>query len=402
MKATLRMILECNGVMYYDVVQYNLTFQTFKSYMMSFAELYNFCKETESTDRDFGIEDAMLKCNPILRKVSVDEKTLETIRSCDEMECTTTLEGGSLYKLLKFGLENNCLIVDDDKKSWDNSYQVTFFRNIHFSSTTMTIYARMYNEQGLYNKMIVTMNKNDGRLVFHPFVVAAPDGVSLDFWCERLNQSVTFNNVKYELWKTEYLSLGCVVPLANGAINQAAFYAVKYTDGVNICTDYLKSVTDRLDDSATVWSGGETSYAFNYGVYIKSSTTTLSRKTRSMLLSKANTLADVNGTVKVTSNLAQVKFASALINSIGVSGPINFGASVAAKIFYNSENTAERIAIATSLLHQFATMVFYTKMYLYEVRAYSYLQRYSLVKSTAPQIVGGNTKEFATITTFFN
>lgn len=168
MKATLRMILECNGVMYYDVVQYNLTFQTFKSYMMSFAELYNFCKETESTDRDFGIEDAMLKCNPILRKVSVDEKTLETIRSCDEMECTTTLEGGSLYKLLKFGLENNCLIVDDDKKSWDNSYQVTFFRNIHFSSTTMTIYARMYNEQGLYNKMIVTMNKNDGRLVFHP------------------------------------------------------------------------------------------------------------------------------------------------------------------------------------------------------------------------------------------
>ena len=143
MKATLRMILECNGVMYYDVVQYNLTFQTFKSYMMSFAELYNFCKETESTDRDFGVEDAMLKCNPVLRKVSVDEKTLETIRSCDEMECTTTLEGGSLYKLLKFGLENNCLIVDDDKKSWDNSYQVTFFRNIHFSSTTMTIYARM-------------------------------------------------------------------------------------------------------------------------------------------------------------------------------------------------------------------------------------------------------------------
>lgn len=98
------------------------------------------------------------------------------------------------------------MIVDDDKKSWDNSYQVTFFRNIHFSSTTMTIYARMYNEQGLYNKMIVTMNKNDGRLVFHPFVVAAPDGVSLDFWCERLNQSVTFNNVKYELWKTEYLN----------------------------------------------------------------------------------------------------------------------------------------------------------------------------------------------------
>lgn len=84
MKATLRMILECNGVMYYDVVQYNLTFQTFKSYMMSFAELYNFCKETESTDRDFGIEDAMLKCNPILRKVSVDEKTLETMEELGE------------------------------------------------------------------------------------------------------------------------------------------------------------------------------------------------------------------------------------------------------------------------------------------------------------------------------
>ena len=93
MKATLRMILECNGVMYYDVVQYNLTFQTFKSYMMSFAELYNFCKETESTDRDFGIEDAMLKCNPILRKVSVDEVAERLGISEDEIEDILKLAG---------------------------------------------------------------------------------------------------------------------------------------------------------------------------------------------------------------------------------------------------------------------------------------------------------------------
>lgn len=403
MKATLRMILKCSDVMYYDVIQYNLTFLNFKSCILTFEGLQAFCDEIKSSDRDFNIEAGMLKCNPVLREVSIDEKTLKTLIECDELESTSEMKGGSLYNLLDYCLTNKCLIVDDDKEDWNNSFGVTFFRNVHFSSSTMTIYARMYNADGLYNKMIVTMDNNNGRLVFKPFTIAAPEGISLQFCCESLNESVILNNVKYTLWRTDYLSICDLVPLADGVINQAALYAVRYTDGMNICMDYLKSVTDRLDDTTVSWGGGDGSYAFKYGVYIKSSAVALSRKTRMILLKNAEKLVKSRGSVDETSYAAQSEFAQLLLNECGTeNNALKFGASVTAKIFYNSKNMAERVAIASSLLHQFTMMTFYTKMYLYKVRTYSYLQHCSLVKASAPQIVGGNTKEFAKVSTYFN
>lgn len=396
MKASLRMILKCNEVLYFDVVQYDLTFTSIKSQLLTYEELYSMCESMPVEDRDFNIDNKLLQCNPILKIVQVDEQTLDAVKECDAMECERIPEY-ALYSLLQRGIEQKFLILDDKKENWKDNTGVAGFSNIHFSSSTMTVYVRMFDGNNIYNKMIVTMDDN-GNLQFKPFLIAVPENTLTVPECKDLNRTVEINNVKYRIWETGDLSLCVGVALADGVINQAQFNSTRYQSAINLCKDFLKDKTDFIGD-APQWGGGTKSYAFNYGVYLKSSATPLDRTARrSILFATEKTITEG---IKEPIEIVRYVLDYCTGDRKTASQLLKYVSSISAKITASGDGV-ERIKAASELLYQLQCIQFYTDMYLYRVRVYSYTRKMSLTKRGVTWLVGGNTKEFTKVNTLFN
>ena len=125
---------------------------------------------------DFSLEDDYLRCNPSVQ--------IDTGDSLSESELNASIGvslGETIFSLLRLGSDNNFIIIDDklaesfiadadSTKNW-TGLGVTYFHNVKFSKSTMSIFTPIVTEDGLYNKMlavrqIVNLKQNIFILVY--------------------------------------------------------------------------------------------------------------------------------------------------------------------------------------------------------------------------------------------
>ena len=107
---------------------------------------------------DFSLDEDYVMCNPQMHVSSGDslyESEIENFLVVDFKD--------SIFSFLARGSEQNYVFLNDDvvadTQDW-TGYGVTYFHNVKFSKSTMSIYVMLSAKDGVFNKMLVILLNN--------------------------------------------------------------------------------------------------------------------------------------------------------------------------------------------------------------------------------------------------
>ena len=111
----------------------------------------------------------------------------------------------NFYDFIKEGIEQDYKFIGDSIIDCDyyKGTEISSFKNIRFSKSTMTVIIPMYTNNGLYNKMIVTAN--NGILSLQEFYFAVHPEQSVQAGTYVKNMQI--NNVEYAVYKSKMLNI---------------------------------------------------------------------------------------------------------------------------------------------------------------------------------------------------
>lgn len=212
--------------------------------------------------RDFNLDEDYLVCDPHVPMVQ-GESIIDTDAVFGE-ECEK-----NLFSFLIEGARNRYVVLDDSVIEGEEiaGYGMTYFHNIRFSKSTMSIYVPMYNGDGIYNKIICA--EEQGRLLMRQFYFGVVSGDECnygDFVTKKL-----INNIEYDIYKIEFLpvfsNLGKIIsaPIINTAIHMGT--------RLRFCIDTLSELMHSLYDVSedkVQWVGGSNSYTSSYTIQFES------------------------------------------------------------------------------------------------------------------------------------
>lgn len=225
--------------------------------------------------KDFSIESNYLKCDNVSRMPITNEdlKTFGNIIDC-------TSEEKTFLDFLYYGCQNDFLVVSNNIKDNVNYTGTAFtsFRNIEFSQSTMTVFARIVEDNTIYNQMIIVMNNQNLEIV--NFTFAIPVNTELPPWvhCNYVKElhNCYLNNREYVLYEMQGMPVYITSMLKSSAlINKAATLRVKYKNIIEALKEFKSTLhvmsSFQITDTQLEWTGGSNSYKSAYGVYLKSS-----------------------------------------------------------------------------------------------------------------------------------
>lgn len=229
---------------------------------------------------DFSLDGDYVMCNPQMQVSSGDslyENEIENFLVVDFKD--------SIFSFLARGSEQNYVFLNDDvvadTQDW-NGYGVTYFHNVRFSKSTMSIYVMLSAKDGVFNKMLVVEENN--RLTFKPFYYGVPSGktsIGGDFVFSK-----NINNVKYDVYKVEFLPVitDAEKVLSAPIINTAVQYQTCYEFAIRAVESVLKEYYS-VADSVTEWVGGSKQYTSSYKISFKSAMEKLTKRDRDYIVS---------------------------------------------------------------------------------------------------------------------
>lgn len=393
MRATLRTIFNCGETKFYDVVLTDDKLISTRNLILTLEKLQELAGR-EECKCDFSIEDGILWCSPDMPLLPVDAVFVDKVKYVAGT-MNSTPSDGTIFRLLQLIAENDYLILDQDlsAEEYARGEGVARFVDVHFSESTMTVYARMHKNQGIYNCMLV---RHDGKkaLLFNKFRVATKMDVVAIPGCKDLNKEVVINSVKYKLWETEVLSVCDEVVIAGGIINRAAAEVKVYRGALVMCDRYISMVTKYLgNETAVKWSGGDTSYKSPYGVYLESTISKLSTNITGFIEDEVLHEFANGGTRETATNRVV-----AMLDKIGGNSIVNvYAASVYAGIAATEGDASQKLSVAIDTKKLIGAQLFWRAMYLYRVRAYSFLTETRLCSGSSGYVTGGNLKEYTKV-----
>ena len=221
-------------------------------------------------NRDFNLDEDYLICDSNVPMVQGE--SIVDVDTVFGFECEK-----NLFSFLIEGTKNRYVVLDDSiVESEENpGYGITYFHNLRFSKSTMSIYVPMYNDEGLYNKIICT--EEQGRLAMRPFYfgVIADDKCSYgDFVTKKF-----INNIEYDIYKIKFLpvisDLGKIIsaPIINTAVHMSA--------RIRFCIDALSDLMHALydvSDAKINWVGGSGNYTSSYTIQFESTLPKITKK----------------------------------------------------------------------------------------------------------------------------
>lgn len=235
---------------------------------------------------DFSLEDDYLRCNPSVQ--------IDTGDSLSESELNASVGvslGETIFSLLRLGSDNNFIIIDDklaesfiadadSTKNW-TGLGVTYFHNVKFSKSTMSIFTPIVTEDGLYNKMLAV--ETNSKLETKHFYFGVPSGISTPMGTYKAKKSI--NNIDYDIYELEFApvfdNIGKV--LAGPVINTAVQYQA-------CCEFVLKALDDMMhefysvDQEEVAWAGGSKQYTTSYKIEFTSDMVKLNKRDRINIL----------------------------------------------------------------------------------------------------------------------
>lgn len=391
MDINLRGIYKVRDDLYYNIIEFDQQYLRFKCKTLTIKELEQEVMEYSESSCDFKINDGIVLYNPLLKPVEVEQRFIQNLIKT-QAEVDNMPELGSLYSLLMEGVEKGFCVVD----RWDSEDKkaiISKFSNIHFSRNTMSVYVKMHSDEGVYNKMLVTFE--DGILKFHPFTVATTGVVSGIPGCEDLKTTIKINNVEYNLWQTNSLSLYESSSIfSEGVVNQACCDSVVYASAIMIVSDFIDDhVVYSADSKASEWVGGNKDYRSNLGVYFSPSCRIPTRQLRASIMLFLQDEFDKGKTYD--------EAYSAVCEWLTGTGYFNRCTNYAAKVLglvLGAEGTLkDKLQVAFVIKDKLQNKQFWADMYCYRIRTVAYLQKANLVSHTRPCLVGGNTKDYTNV-----
>ena len=304
-------IYKSNKIQIFELLLVDKLFTDFKLYLTVGKEL----KQLASYNgliKDFSIVDGVLKCSstttlPLYEGI---EKNLFKLVDISP-------EHKTLFDLFRQGALNKYIILEDKiVKEQQDSYvgsEIAKFTDIKFSTKTMSIYAKIITEEGLYNKMIVTMK--NGKFNVSQFYFGVPiskdhdiktmsifdisekengtKGADLDVdikkrffgvdYCKTMN----INGEDFNIYFVSMALLQTQTAMINALINKAASMCVKFG---NICNALEFFISEYYNDAyqkqkKLEWIGGDSNYNDGIGVYFVNSRKTITKRDDKALLS---------------------------------------------------------------------------------------------------------------------
>lgn len=348
---------------------------------------------------DFEFQDNYLVCNPNVRRAISNTIVYDTV---DKLQVDST-DYYTIYSLLTEGYENGFVILDkrvvECRGNWDGT-SVSPFSSIGFSESTMTVYVNMYNEDGMYRNILISMN--DGVLQLHPFYFGVPSSYTFSqTGCEFVKQMM-INGELYSIYSVDiFLIYDSNVLTSYSLINKAVNLSYRYKQSLLALKDFSEIYWELLempeDDSSKIsWVGGSKSYESYYGISFKSTCRKLSADSRREIVNNA-----VKKSIELKCNLDAIK---AFVESCHMTSLNKHIFMRIALIFVTDAKyqDSKLLQIFSSIKHSDETMLFYYGLFLYRVRSYLYLSNRSIVNPTYPIISGGNEIDSTVVTEGFN
>lgn len=230
--------------------------------------------------RDFSLEGKLLKAEDVPRLL-ITQEDIAVLNTITEYKVST----GTFMDFLACGVENKFLIIPDDKKDLleYKGADLVSFTQIKVAQTTMSIYAPVYCENTLYNKMLLTME--DSLPVLHEFLFAAPTDCDLSVYESDVValHEITINNESYKIYSFSNMKLYAEHFLKSSAmLNKIQTMRCRYGRYLAVLKQFQLTIMEiagyNLETPKTEWAGGNRSYKDSYGVFFKSSLPSYSKR----------------------------------------------------------------------------------------------------------------------------
>lgn len=286
----------------------------------------------------------------------------------------------NFYNFIKEGIEQDYKFIGDSVVDCDyyKGTEISSFKNIRFSKSTMTITILLYTNSGLYNKMIVTAT--NGVLTLQEFYFATQPNQSIR--AGTYVKSMQINNVEYAIYKSKILNLYTENYVTSHAlINKAAISRQRYNSIVSTLSDLRDSLT-KCDSTKTSWVGGATDYRENFGLYFKPSEKMLSIDERVSII---KTVSD-----KIIPHCSSYSDATRLASEIFKTKTKIICCSVISFCCYNSHSEAELLEYIHTVTSKYKMNMLYADLFLYTVRTGAYIRKRHLTEPTVPVLVGSD------------
>lgn len=156
----------CDGKFFQTILS-DRKFSKIASLFFDARSLVEFIRQTNLIT-DFSIENNKLKLNYVNEvEVSGFDYSIGEVIEIPKDE-------GTLYELLRLGIENGYVIVDDTCFEQQGSVigGISSFCNVRASNSTMSLYVRFTVAGEIFNRMIITVEEGD--MQFHPFYFGVP------------------------------------------------------------------------------------------------------------------------------------------------------------------------------------------------------------------------------------
>lgn len=368
----------------------SLLYQLFLS-TGDFTKVYSLVADksllSEMTNRkdivtDFYVEDGMLHCEDVDRIMITDEireKELKVIEVYDD--------NYNFYNFIMEGIENDYLFVGDSLSDCTlyKGTEISSFKNIRFSKSTMTVLVPIYSEEGLYNKMLITVD--EGVLQLETFYFAVPEGVSTDK--HTFLHTIQINNVNYNLYRSKPLNIYTENYVTSKALlNKACIMRVKYQSIIDTLSDF-KSMLVETEHKSTQWCGGTKDYTEPFGIYFKPSCKTISKTGRYDIIDfiQGEVLKEYK-----TYNEA-VSYVSSIYDNL-----IARACAIAICFCcYNSDSMPLLLEYIQALSAKYKKELLFTELFLYTVRTGAYIRKRYLVSPMNPMLGGSDERDITIV-----
>lgn len=359
----------------YELILSDEQFTRTSLFRVSLPELRQVYTETKAI-KDWYFDGDYLKCNSEIDEVPITDIIAETkgqLISCNSDE-------SSFFEFLRVGESHGYLVVTGNvaksQGDWDGA-EISPFRRIHFSASTMTSYVQIFSSEGLRNLMLVVIN--DGVLSMNEFYYAVPEeevqSIVSDghvfpgqYVCHK-----RINGAEYRIYNSGMLPIyENSMILSKPLINRAMNCRMRADDVVHAAKRFISGFFSQLDTQSEEikWVGGTKDYRTKYGVYFKSARKPASRKSLDSLIQLC--VRDIMPKCNSFTEAVQE------LDEQGLNTDGRFIAKMlVAGLFASRDNSGDSMLAGITLLQDTTERsVFYADLFLYQVRVYMYLTQY--------------------------
>ena len=243
----------------YEVVFSNMNFTEVSLQRVGIQKLKEFV-ESKDLITDFSFEEDFLKSFQVRRflgdkAILKCKDTPQTILDKCSQKTKNSTEKMSLIELLKLGAANDfCIVAEDtDIENSDAviTANITRFRHIKFSQSSMSIFVKEYSNNKIYNHYLIE-ELND-YLAFKPFYFLVPSSFHEISEFSYIGTR-TVNNVEYKCYHTG--DMGLIQPfsiIAPPLLNKIACSSVIYNNSCKALMKLIKRLQYCDDTETATW-----------------------------------------------------------------------------------------------------------------------------------------------------